>query len=117
MANLISARFGTKCAEHCSLLLISSFESLWMCSLGGPSSPVPLFASYATNTFQATKKKHQNRTELGGYGEIIIFNWRTQVFAIPEIVIIEEGCLTLWLTTMVKIGQIWATDEIACIIN
>ena len=66
-----------------------------MCSLGGPSSPVPLFASYATNTFQATKKQHQNRTELGGYGEIIIFSGRTQVFAIPKIVIREEGCLTL----------------------
>ena len=24
---------------------------------------------YATNTFHATKKQHQNRTELGGYGE------------------------------------------------
>ena len=50
---------------------------------------------FATNTFQATKKQHQNRTELGGYWEIIIFSGRTQVFAIPEIVIRKEGCLTL----------------------
>ena len=94
MANLISARFGAKCAEH--FVLFSYRSILLRVSECAPWEVLVRQFPYLP-LMQQILKRSSTKTGLSweDMGKIIIFSGRTQVFAIPEIVIRKEGCLTL----------------------